>query len=83
VTFTSRWRSAPLRESRVSLATAAMGKPMRQRIALALLGLCLLSLRVSGFKENEMKKCSDLFFCRTCVHTPPCSSSPAPRIALR
>ena len=38
---------------------------MRRPLALVAL-LALLSAAIA-FKDAEMKKCSDLYFCRTCV----------------
>ena len=46
-----------------------MGRPPAAALLL-LLALLGLAQRGYGFKDAEMKKCSDLYFCRTCVCVP-------------
>ena len=58
---------------RPSLAVASSGAAMAPLRAVAAL---LVLAAAAGFKDAEMKKCSDLYFCRRRVRAPACSRFP-------
>jgi hypothetical protein len=55
-----------------------MGRPPTAALVLLLALLGTAQRGALGFKDAEMKKCSDLFFCRTCVLSPLRARTPLP-----